>query len=333
MTDSTPRFVGIDVSKDQLDVFLDPPDSPGPAGQRFRVSNDDAGVAQLVARLLEGAGAGAGAGGRVTRVALEATGHYEHRVVFALLEAQVPVAVVNPRRVAAFARALDRLAKTDALDAQLLARFARQIEPQAMQQPDRQRLLLDELLTRRRQLVQMRTMELNRRQQLVAALPRRQVDQLLEVLDRQIADVEAEIDRHIDGNDQWKKLTALLISVPGVGETTARMLIGELPELGQLNRRQIAKLVGVAPLNRDSGNFKGHRSIFGGRAPVRTTLYMAAWVASRRNPTIQRFAERLRGAGKPFRVVQTACVRKLLVILNTMARTGAAWNPRLAEAP
>ena len=311
------QFVGIDVSKDKLDAYLDP------AGQRIGVANDDSGVAQLIEQLrpLDG----------VQRVVVEATGHYERRVVMALLEAGIAVAVINPRRAAAFARAVDQRAKTDALDARLLARFARQIEPQPLQKPDQTRLLLDELLTRRRQLVQMRTMELNRRQQLLAPLPRQQVDQLLGLLDRQIAEVEAEIDRHIDGNDQWRNAIALLKSVPGVGDTTARMLVGELPELGRLNRQQIAKLVGVAPLNRDSGKFSGHRSIFGGRAQVRTTLYMAAWVASRRNPAIRRFAARLRAAGKPFKVVQTACVRKLLVILNTMARTGQPWNPTLAE--
>lgn len=310
-------YVGIDVSKDKLDAFVD-----GPVRRRLAVANDGAGVGELLDAVRPLG---------VTLVVMEATGHYERRCALALLDAGVPVAVVNPRRVAAFARALDRLAKTDALDAELLAGFARRIGPAALERPGKERVLLDELLARRRQLVGMRTMERNRLGQLVADLPRRQAGEVIGLLDGQVAEVEAEIDRHIDGDDRWGKLVGLLTSVPGVGAATARTIVGELPELGRLNRQEIAKLVGVAPLNRESGtSVAGRRSVFGGRAQVRTTLYMAAWVAARHNPVIRAFARRLRAAGKPFKVVQVACVRKLLVILNTMVKNGTHWDPKIA---
>lgn len=323
MTDTTPDnvalFVGIDVSKDKLDVFVDfgPDQSDRPKGQRHRVSNDDAGVAELVKLL---------APLKPTLVVLEATGRYQQRAALALLDAGLPVAVVNPRRVAAFARVMDHHEKTDTLDAKLLAEFARRIGPDATQRPSRERLEVDELLARRRQLVQMRTMELNRQQQLLGKLALKQVTQTLKLLEKQIAQVEQEIDRHIDQSDDWSRRVELLKSVPGVGEATARVLVGQLPELGELGRGPIAKLTGVAPLARDSGSKSGGRHIFGGRAQVRTTLYMAAFVASRCNPVIKAFAERLRAAGKPHNVVIVACIRKLLVILNAIVKTGQPWR-------
>jgi transposase len=314
--DTTNIFVGIDVSKDKLDVFVDlGPDRP--KGQKHRVANDADGVAQLV-KLLQPL--------TPALVALEATGRYQQRAALALLDAGLPVAVVNPRRVAAFARVMDHHEKTDALDAKLLAEFARRIGPDAAERPDRARLELDELLARRRQLVQMRTMELNRRQQLLGKLALKQVKQTLTLLDKQIAQVEDEIDRHIDQSDEWSKRAELYKSVPGVGEATARMLVGQLPELGRLSRGQVAKLVGVAPLARDSGKKSGKRHVFGGRAQVRTTLYMAAFVATRSNPLIQAFAKRLKAAGKPHNVVIVACIRKLLTLLNAIARSGKPWR-------
>ena len=309
---------GIDVSKDRLDVCVDR--GPGHKPEAFAVANDPAGVADLLARL--------GPPAAVLRVAVESTGGYERPAVLALLGAGVSVAVVNPRRVRAFATAMDRPAKTDAIDAALLAAFARRIEPRPSERPGANRVLLDELLTRRRQLVEMRTMELNRRRQAVGDLPRRLVGELLDVLGAQIAAVEDAIDRAIDADDDWRRLADRLRTVPGVGNATARVLVGELPELGRLNRRQVASLVGVAPLNNDSGTRLGRRSTYGGRATVRATLYMAAWVGSRRNPVLRAFADRLRGAGKPWKVVIVACMRKLLVVLNTIARTGQSWAPR-----
>lgn len=308
-------YVGIDVSKDKLDLFID--HGPLAKGQRHRVANDDAGVAEMV-KLLEPI--------PPTLVVLEATGRYQQRAALALLDAHLPVAVVNPRRVAAFAQVMDHHEKTDDLDAKLLAEFARRIGPDATERPSKARLELDELLARRRQLVQMHTMELNRQQQLLGKLTRKQVAQTLKLLEKQIGQVEDEIDRHIDQSDDWSKKVELFKSVPGVGDATARMLVGQLPELGKLSRGQIAKLVGVAPLARDSGKKSGQRHIFGGRAQVRTTLYMAAFVATRSNPLIKAFAERLKAAGKAHNIVIVACIRKLLVILNAIAKTGQPWR-------
>lgn len=270
--------VGIDVSKARLDVFIDP------SGQSLAVDNSSPGIGQLL-QVLKGM--------KVRLVVIEATGRYERRVAVDLLAEGIPVAVVNPRQTRDFARALGQLAKTDRIDAQVLARFARRIEPRPSEKPSEKQLLLDDLLTRRRQLVQMRTMELNRRQQNIAKLAIRQITRHLRLLDQQIEDLDREIARLIESDDDWRGKVQLLQSVPGVGEKTAHQLIGELPELGKLNRRQIAKLAGVAPINRDSGTMRGQRRIFGGRPGVRRALFMAAFVASYRNPVIKALADRL----------------------------------------
>ena len=203
------------------------------------------------------------------------------------------------------------------------------LEPRPSEKPSPQQVLLDELLTRRRQLVAMRTMELNRQAQAVGALAVRQIKHHLKHLDKQVAQVDAELDGMIDNDPQWKRRVELIDSLPGIGKTIAYRLVADLPELGKLNRGQIAALAGVAPMNRDSGGHRGKRVIRGGSADARNALFMAAWVAKRHNPTIKAYATRLLAAGKPFKVVVTACMRKILIILNVMLKTNTAWNENL----
>jgi transposase len=311
--------VGIDVSKATLDAFVefaDPAAADAP-GVALRVANDADGVRQLLDRL---------AGFRVRLVALEATGGYERRAAADLLAAGVPVAVVNPRQVRDFARALGRLAKTDEVDARVIARFAAVVAPRLAVPLTPQRLLLDELVGRRRQLVEMRVMETNRRGQVTAKVLLKQLDATVRLLDKQVAAVEAEIGKLIEADDDWRDRMTLLTGVPGVGEVTARALIAELPELGTLSRGQAAALVGVAPVNRDSGEQRGRRTIRGGRKAVRTALYMAAVSASRFNPAIRAFADRLRAAGRPFKVVVVAAMRKLVIVLNAMLKANQPWR-------
>jgi transposase len=265
----------------------------------------------------------------VQLVVVESTGGYERRVAIELLTAGAAVAVVNPTRVRRFAEALGTLAKTDRIDARVLAEFAMRLEPRPSERPSPEQVLLDELLTRRRQLITMRTMEVNRQAQAVGALALRQISHHLEVLDEQAAQIDAELDRLIDNDPRWKQRVGLVDSVPGIGKTIAYRLVADLPELGKLNRGQIAALAGVAPMNRDSGGHRGRRAIRGGRTDARNALFMAAWVAERHNPTIRAYAERLQAAGKPFKVVITACMRKILITLNVMLKTGTAWNEKL----
>jgi transposase len=312
-------FVGIDVSKDTLDVQLLTPGAPTDACT-FSVPNSAAGVDTLRQELKPH---------HVQLVVVESTGGYERRAVIELLTAGVAVAVVNPTRVRRFAEALGTLAKTDRIDARVLAEFAMRLEPRPSEKPSPGQVLLDELLTRRRQLVGMRTMELNRQAQAVGVLAVRQIKHHLKHLDKQVAQIDAELDELIDNDPQWKQRVELVDSVPGIGKTIAYRLVADLPELGRLNRGQIAALVGVAPMNRDSGNHRGKRVIRGGRADARNALFMAAWVAKRHNPTIKAYAERLLAVGKPFKVVITACMRKILIILNVMLKTETAWNEKL----
>lgn len=322
MTDSASSpsvFVGVDVSKGTLDVQVLVPDAPGEA-VAFSVPNTAVGVDALSRRL---------EARRVQLLVVESTGGYERRVAVELMTANVPVAVVNPTRVRRFAEAIGALAKTDRIDARVLAEFAMRLEPRPSEKPSPQQVLLDELLTRRRQLVTMRTMEQNRQAQAVGALAVRQIRDHLKHLEKQVAQIDAELDRLIDDDPRWKQRVELLDGVPGIGKTIACRLVADLPELGRLNRGQIAALAGVAPMNRDSGAHRGRRSIRGGRADARNALFMAAWVAKRHNPTIKAYAARLLAAGKPFKVVITACMRKILVILNVMVKTNTAWNANL----
>ncbi len=305
-----PIFVGIDVAKATLDVAV------RPSGERWQLANEDAALTLLVARLQPLA---------PTLVVLEATGGFEHAAVAALAAAGVPIVVANPRQVRDFARATGQLAKTDAIDAQTLALFAERMRPAPRPLPDEAAQALDAVLTRRRQLLEMLTAERNR---LGLARPpvARRIRPHIRWLERELADVDRELGRLIEQSPVWRAQDDLLQSVPGVGPVVSRTLLGKLPELGHLTHKQIAALVGVAPLARDSGTLHGKRLVWGGRAPVRAVLYMGALVATRWNPVIRAFYQRLRAAGKPAKVALVACMRKLLTILNAMARTGTYWR-------
>ena len=320
----SPVFVGIDVSKDRLDVFIGGGDQQPPQG--FEISNDASGVAQLIERLRTLP---------VKLAVLEATGRYERRCAADLLQAGIATAVVNPRQVRDFARSQNRLAKTDKLDARLLAEFARVIAPRPRQPQNAEqgalRDALEQLLARRRQVIEMLTMEQNRQKQLDQKLVARHLKKTIRLLDQQREALDRQIAQLIEDDDDWRGRSEIIQSVPGVGPATASALIATLPELGKLNRQEIAALAGLAPFARDSGRFRGKRMIFGGRRVVRQSLYMAAVVARRFNPVLKRFADRLEKAGKPFKVLITACMRKLLTILNVMVKTGQKWNPKVTE--
>lgn len=262
---------------------------------------------------------------------LEATGRYEAACAAALATAAVPVAVVNPRQVRDFARATGQLAKTDAIDAAVLALFAERVRPDPRPLPDAETELLQALLLRRRQLLHMLVAEKNRA--LVAApTVRKSLAKHVRWLERELSAVEEDLDSAIRTSPVWRAKEDLLRSVPGVGHVLATTLLAELPELGQLNRREIAALVGVAPLNRDSGMLRGRRSVWGGRSSVRTALYMAALSAVRWNPAIRAFHERLLSRGKPKKVALVACMRKLLITCNAMMRDGVEWRDEYAPA-
>ena len=301
---AVPLFVGIDVAKAQLDVAL------RPTGERWAVVNDDPGIATLVARLQAV---------HPMLIALEATGGYQRAVVAARAAAGLPVAVVNPRQVRDFAKATGQLAKTDALDARALAHFAEAVRPTPRPLPDAQADELRALLARRRQWVAMRTAEHNR---LGSAPARLQADiqAPLTWLNTRLAGLDDDLDTTLRASPVWREREELLRSVPGIGPVCARTLLLDLPELGTLSRQRLAALVGVAPLHCDGGTFRGSRTIWGGRAHVRATLYMSALVAVRYNPVLNTFYEHLRAAGKPAKVALTACMRKLLTILNALVK-------------
>ena len=306
-----PIHVGIDVAKAHLDVATDP------NGPVTRFDNDPDGHAALIKKLQTI---------NPQRIVLEATGGYERPAVAAMLAAKLPVIVVNPRQVRDFARAIGQLAKTDAIDARLLARFAATIQPDIRPLPDENALVLQEKIARRRQLVQMRTAESNRLQQTFAAAVRASIQAVLDFLDRQLKDLDDDLDQAIRDTPAWQEKVDLLKGVTGVGDQTARSLVAQLPELGQCSRGQIAALVGVAPINRDSGAMRGKRTTHGGRASVRTALYMATLVATRHNPTIRAYYQRLVTSGKKKMVALVAAMRKLLTILNAMLRDQTHWR-------
>lgn len=304
-------FVGIDVAKDRLDVHL------RPGGEAFAVARDGEGLTALVERL---------GGFGPSLVVLEATGGFEIAVAAALAGAHLPLAVVNPRQIRDFARATGRLAKTDRLDAEAIALFAERIRPEPRPVADAQARALAELVARRRQVVEMIVAEGNRRRQAHAGRLRKRLDAHLAWLQKELSQIESDLDHAVRGSPAWRANEDLLTSVPGIGNATARTLIAEVPELGTLDRRKIAALVGLAPLNRDSGTLRGRRTIWGGRASVRASLYMAALVATRHNPVIAAFYRRLVAAGKPKKLALTACMRKLLVILNALIRDQRPWQ-------
>jgi transposase len=303
--------IGIDVSKSGLDW------AAWPTGASGRQANDEEGIAQLIAQCQQI---------QPERIVLEATGGYEVACATALLAAGLPVVVVNPRQIRHFARAVGLLAKTDALDARVLARFAQAIRPDLRPLPDEQAQALEALMARRRQLVGMQTMEKNRLPQALPAL-RSGIRDHIEWLRRQIADTTDGLRQALEQSPAWQVRCDLLKTAPGIGDITAMTLIAELPELGALNRKQIAALVGLAPLNRDSGLYQGRRAIWGGRTTVRTALYMAALSAVRPgNGALADFYQRLRAAGKPFKLALTAVMRKLLTRLNAMVRDHKPWS-------
>jgi transposase len=305
-------FVGIDVSKAQLDV------SVRPGGELTRHANDEAAISELVAKLV---------GLSPTLTVLEATGGYEAPVVAALVVAGVTVAVVNPRQVRDFAKATGTLAKTDAIDAAVLARFAEVVRPEARPIDDEQTSELAAMVNRRRQLIDMLTAETNRMRACRTDRLRKSIYEHVAWLRRQIRDVDSDLDTKLRSMPLWREKEDLLRSVPGVGPVLSRTLLAELPELGTIDRGKIAALVGVAPLNRDSGTMRGKRTIWGGRASVRAVLYMATLAATRRNPVIRAIYERLVAAGKAKKVALVACMRKLLLTLNAMLRDRRAWLP------
>jgi transposase len=306
------RYIGIDVSKATLDV------ASLPDGESWTVPNDDPGLADLMSRLVALAPA---------LIVLEATGGFETLAAITFAKVGLPVAVVNPRQVRDFARAMGQLAKTDALDAGLLAAFAQRMRPEPRPLPDEVAQRLEGLLTRRRQLVEMLTAEKNRLG-FARGPVKRDIRQHIRWLEKRLADVDHDLQEAVTASPLYQAKADLLRSVPGVGPVTTLTLLATLPELGHLSRRQIAALVGVAPINRDSGTLRGKRMVWGGRAPVRAVLYMAALVSLKHNPVLRTFYQRLCAAGKPFKVAVTACMRKLLTILNAMLHQNRAWDPQ-----
>ena len=306
------HFVGIDVAKDRLDVHL------RPSGQTFTVARDGEGLAQLVERLRALA---------PRLVVMEATGGYETIVASAVAAARLPLAVVNPRQIRDFARATGKLAKTDRIDAAAIAHFAQAIDPPTRPIADAAAQALGELVARRRQVIEMMVAERNRRRRATQRRVLTAIDRHVKLLQAELCELEQDIDGAIRRSPAWQANADLLASVPGVGKATLRTLIAELPELGHLDRRKIAALVGVAPINRDSGTLRGRRTIAGGRPAVRTALYMAALVASRANPLIAAYYAKLRAAGKTGKQALTACMRKLIVILNAILRDRKPWQP------
>lgn len=307
--------VGIDVSKARLDVAC------RPSGDRWAVANDPPGIARLVDRLR---------GLSPTLIVLEATGGLELPPTGTLAAAGLPVVVVNARQVRDFAKATGQLAKTDAIDAAVLAHFAEAVRPALRPLPDAATQALSALMMRRRQLIEMRTAEQNRLGSAPASV-RSRIRAHLTWLTRELAHLDDDLAQTIRESPVWREKDDLLQSTPAVGPVLARTLLAALPELGTLNRKQIAALVGVAPLNRDSGTLRGRRIVWGGRAHVRAALYMSALVATRYNPVIRAFYQRLCAAGKAKKVALTACMHKLLTILNTMLKHGTRWQQNFAH--
>ncbi len=302
--------VGIDVSKARLDVAV------LPSGEAWSCGNDEAGINDLVDRVKVF---------RAGLVVLEATGGYELGVTMALAEQEIPLVVANPRQIRDFARATGRLAKTDSLDAHMLALFGQRVAPEPRPLADEAAQELRALLTRRRQLVDMLSAE-KHRLDLAKKLVRKSLKAHIAYLERELRISNTELTGLIRESPIWREKDDLLQSVPGIGQVTSQTLVAELPELGHLGRREIAALVGVAPLNRDSGTHRGVRHTWGGRSSVRKVLFMAALTAVRWNPAIRAFYQRLVAAGKPKKVALVACMRKLLTILNTKVRSNQPWN-------
>ena len=303
--------IGVDVAKSALDVVV----TDSEEARQF--ANDDKGISQVVSYIADL---------KPVMIILEATGNLEMPLAAALQAGRLPVVVINPRQVRDFARATGALAKTDTIDARILALFGARVKPEIRPLPDKNARDMRSLLTRRRQLVEMLTAEHNRLFQTHEDI-RLGIEAHIKWLEKTLSDINDDLERRIKRSPSWLEKDNLLKSVPGVGKVVSSSLLIELPELGKLNRRKIAALVGVAPLNRDSGTMRGRRTVWGGRAKLRSTLYMAALVASRHNPIIAAFYQRLVNAGKAKKVALVACMRKLLTILNAMMRTMTVWQP------
>lgn len=311
MSSETKTYVGIDVSKAALDVAV------LPEGGAFRVTNDEAGMDELVARIECLAPA---------LVVLEATGGFERAAATALAVRGLPVAVVNPRQARDFARATGRLAKTDRLDAGVLARFAEAVRPSPKALPNEEAREFSAILSRRRQIIGMLTAEKNRLSASASEAVRGRIKAHVRWLEKELSRTDRELEETIKASPTFRENEALLKSVPGVGPVLCRTLLAELPELGSLPPKELSALVGVAPLNRDSGTLRGRRTVWGGRGRVREALYMGALVATRYNPAIKAFYQRLVATGKPKKVALVACMRKLLIILNAVMRDRVSWR-------
>lgn len=311
----TKQWIGIDVSKKRLDIYI------RPTGEAFSCDNTPTEIAQLVERLKTK---------NPTLVVLEATGRLHIEAATAIANAGIAIAVLNPRQIRDFARATGRLAKTDAIDAQILAHFAEVMQPSVRPLPSEQTQKLNDLVTRRHQVVEMLTAEKNRLQGM-SGVVREDIEANIDWLKKRLTHLEQQLQELIEQAPVLQEQDNLLQSVPGVGPVVASTLLAELPELGQLSHKQISALVGVAPLNRDSGQKRGQRSTWGGRSAIRAALYMAAVVGMRFNPVIKQFYERLKKAGKPAKVVLTACMHKLLIILNAMMKHKTLWQKSQSE--
>lgn len=314
MSENLEIFVGIDIAKDTLDMGFQP------SGQTVRLPHDAQGITEATKRLGEAA---------LCLVVLEATGGLETPLAAALVAAGVPVAVVNPRQVRDYAKATGRLAKTDRIDALVLADFARAIRPELRPMKDALTRELDDLVTRRRQLVEMRVQE-SLRLGRASKVQEKSLKRHIAWLDKRIEEIETDLRQRLRASPAWRAKDDLLRSIPGVGDTTSATLLAKLPELGALDRRGIAALAGLAPLANDSGKQRGRRVIWGGRSDVRCVLYMSTVAAIRCNPVLRAFADRLKAAGKPAKVVIVACMRKLLSIMNAMLKSNLPWNPNIA---
>jgi transposase len=305
--------IGIDVAKATLDLHM------LPAGQAHHLPNTSQGHRELRQLLPDT---------HSCLIVLEATGGYEREVVADLTDAGYRVAVINPKRARDFAKALGLVAKTDRIDARVLALFAEKVQPAPLEKTPEKQVEIQQLVARRRQLIDLRTQESNRWDVTRAKAARKSIQAVLNTLEAQVRDIEKAIEALVESDDDWRQKAQLIESVPGLGTVTATTVVADVPELGKLNRQQISALVGLAPFNRDSGAMKGKRAIAGGRKSVRCVLYMAALAAKRFNPVIKAFADRLAQHGKPHKVILTACMRKLLVILNSMIKSRRPWNPQ-----
>jgi len=305
-------FIGIDVSKDRLDVHV------VPSGKAFTVSRDGKGLETLIDRLRKLS---------PQLIAIEATGGFETIVAAALASTELPLAIVNPAQVRHFAQAVGKRAKTDLIDAEVIARFVEAVKPEVRPVPDAQARTLGELVARRRQIIEMMVAERQREQRTALVRVRKSILRHIKMLEKELAEIDSDIGTLVRGSPLWREKEDLLVTFPGIGTTLARTLLAEMPELGNLNRREIASLAGVAPFTRQSGRWKGKSMIAGGRAPVRSALYMAALSASNFNPSLKRFYQRLLSAGKPKMVALIAVARKILTILNAMLRERKQWQP------